>query len=69
MVEPTASKLARLTSSADRIAQLRDELSAEETRRNGLIIDLRDGGLSWRQTATAARLSISRCVAVVTGAP
>jgi len=66
-VEEVPWKLARLTACADRIALLREELSAEELRRNELITDLRDGGLSWRSIATRARLSVSRCVAVVTG--
>jgi hypothetical protein len=60
-------QMERLGASADRIAQLREELDAETSRRDELIIAIRDRGTSWRAIATRARLSISRCVAVVTG--
>ncbi len=57
--------VARLRASADRIAQLHEELSAEQSRRDELITALRDAGLSWAKVAAAARLSPSRCVGIV----
>ncbi len=60
-----APLLARLSSSADRLAQLDEETEAERRRRDELIVELRDRGLSWSKIGKAARLSPGRCVAVV----
>jgi hypothetical protein len=67
VADPAENLTSRLTASADRLAQLREEAGAEEQRRDDLVIELRDSGRSWRAVAAAARLSISRCVAIVTG--
>lgn len=60
---------ARCQASADRIAVLREELDAEMSRRDRLVIDLRDQGMHWRDVARAARLSVTQCVTIVNGHP
>jgi hypothetical protein len=57
--------LAALGSSAERIAQLLDELDDERERRNGMIVALVDQGEPRRAVATAARMSAkSVCTAL-----
>ncbi len=63
-----AGKAARLRSSADRLAVLDEEIGAERRRRDELITELRDEGLSWSKLAAAARLSPSQCVHIVSTA-
>lgn len=62
---PAGQLRERLRSSADRIALLHEELAAEQQRRDGLVTELRDTGASWSAVASAARLSITRCVTIV----
>lgn len=58
---------ARLAACADRIAALHEAIEAEHKRRDQMIIEMRDTGSTWAKVARAARLSVSRCVAIVTG--
>lgn len=59
--------LERLRSSSNRLAVLDEEYRAEQKRRDELIVQARDLGFSWRTLAGAARVSMSRCVAIVSG--
>jgi len=62
-----AATLAALKASADRIAALADELESERERRNDLIVDLVDQGISRRQICEAGRVSPkSVCVFLAT---
>lgn len=63
-VAPAQTDVVRLRAAADRIAQLHEDLSAEQERRDGLIVALRDSGLTWPAIAKASRLSQARCVAI-----
>lgn len=63
----SGSTLTRLRGSSDRLAVLADEMRAEQKRRDELVIMARDEGASWRKIASAARCSMSRCVAIVGG--
>ena len=49
--------LARLRTSADRVAQLLAELDDERERRNRMVVELVDAGEDRREIATAARVS------------
>lgn len=64
---PTGATLPRLAAAADRLASLAEALRSEQERRDELICLARDEGFSWRTIATAARCSMSRCVAIVGG--
>lgn len=59
---------ARLTSSAERCAELDEAQRAEQSRRNDLVVQARDEGRSWRWIAQRARLSVTRCTAIVADA-
>lgn len=59
----------RCRSSADRIAALREELTAEMGRRDAYVIEMRDRGDHWNKIAEHARLSVTQCVTIVTGQP
>jgi|HubBroStandDraft_4_1064222.scaffolds.fasta_scaffold05267_13 hypothetical protein len=52
-----AATLAQLQASADRLAALIDETEAERERRNELIVDLVDQGVSRRDICQAGRVS------------
>ena len=56
---------ARIKSSADRLAIIAEEEGSERRRRDELITEMRDAGVSWSRIAVAARLSPSQCVAIV----
>lgn len=58
---------ARLAACADRIAALDEAIEAEHRRRDEMIVQMRDTGSTWQAIGKAARLSVSRCVAIVTG--
>lgn len=66
-MDPGEGLGARLTACADRIAALQEAIEAEHARRDQMIVEMRDTGSTWAKVARAARLSISRCVAIVTG--
>ena len=63
----SGSTLTRLKASSDRLAVLEDERRTEQRRRDQLVVMARDEGSSWRTIASAARCSMSRCVAIVGG--
>jgi hypothetical protein len=60
-----AGTLARLSRSAERVAELHESLAAEQERRDQLIVQARDEGTAWRQLAAAARMSTTRAVTIV----
>jgi hypothetical protein len=64
---PGSNTLARLASSSNRLAALEDERRAEKRRRDELIMEARDELSPWRAIAKAARCSIARCSAIVSG--
>jgi len=49
--------LSLLRASAERIAQLQDQLADERARRNQLVVALVDQGVSRREIAAAGRMS------------
>ncbi len=59
--------LTRLEETARRLALLEEELRAERQRRDELVTEAREDGITWRGVAAAAHCSISRCVAIVAG--
>jgi hypothetical protein len=63
----SSTTLERLGASSGRVEALEDELRAEKERRAELVIMARDEGASWRVIARAARRSVARCVAIVSG--
>jgi hypothetical protein len=65
--EPGGAVLVRLAASARRLAVLDEQRGAEVEQRDSLICEARDTGEHWSAIGTAARLSMSRCVAVVSG--
>jgi hypothetical protein len=64
----TSGTLERLAAASHRLAVLDEERRAEQARRDELIVEARDLHLSWRTIAKSAMCSISRCVAIVSGA-
>jgi hypothetical protein len=64
---PGSSTLERLAGSSNRLAALEDERRAEKRRRDELIVQARDELSPWRAIARAARCSIARCSAIVSG--
>jgi hypothetical protein len=61
--------LARGRACGDHIAALREALDAEQARRDQLVVDMRDAGLSWKAIGESVRLSQSRCAAIVAEDP
>ena len=61
----TDDLLARLTAAAKRTAELDQAADLERERRDALIIEARDQGLSWRKVADAASLAVSTCETIV----
>jgi len=67
-VTETDGTLDRLEAAARRLQALDEERRIEQERRDTLIVEARDMGASWRTIARRGLLSMSRCVAVVSGA-
>ena len=59
--------LARLDASAALVEQHEAALTTERQRRRELIYAARDGGVSWSAIGHAARLTRTRCMAIVAG--
>jgi hypothetical protein len=57
----------RLTRSAERVAELDEALRAERERRDELISDGYDLGMTWGKLARLARCSVTLCRKIVAG--
>lgn len=68
MVSPVLTDMnPRLEASAAAVSDAREALGVEMERRDALVVAAIDHGMSHRQVAKAARVSVARVVAILAG--